>query len=125
MMSYQWPGNVRELENMVEYLVAMCKSDVITEDLLPDPEIEPSAAPMLEDSSVLRPLREVRDEFVKDYLLKLFRHTRGNVSQAAQIAGYYRADFYKLFQKYDIDPKVFKTSGSRKNGSNTHMDLEL
>ncbi len=125
MMSYQWPGNVRELENMVEYLVAMCKSDVITEDLLPDPEIEPSAAPMLEDSSILRPLREVRDEFVKDYLLKLFKHTRGNVSQAAQIAGYYRADFYKLFQKYDIDPKVFKTSGNKKNGSNTHMDLEL
>ncbi len=125
MMAYQWPGNVRELENMVEYLVAMCKSDVITEDLLPDNESEPSAAPMLKDTSMLRPLREVRDEFVKDYLIKLFRHTRGNVSQAAQIAGYYRADFYKLFQKYDIDPKIFKTPAGKKNSEEEHLDLEL
>ena len=107
LTAYSWPGNVRELENMVEYMVAMCNDSVITEKHLPSGPDNRETGKDQPESFV--PLREARDEFVKDYLKKLFRHTKGNVSRAAQIAGYYRADFYKLFQKYDIDPKSFKT----------------
>ncbi len=125
LMNYNWPGNVRELENMVEYLVAMCRDEVITEDLLPETTRDPAAFSQTTLSMPLRPLREVRDEFTKEYLINLFRHTKGNVSQAAQIAGYYRADFYKLFQKYDLDPKTFKTPPGTKKTQKAGQDLEL
>ncbi len=122
MMAYSWPGNVRELENMVEYMVAMCKSDVITEALLPAPTLQPASS---DAGPPLQQLREARDEFVKEYLIKLFKHTRGNVSQAAQIAGYYRADFYKLFQKFDIDPKAFKTRAKTDAQRNSHVAVDI
>ncbi len=125
LMSYHWPGNVRELENMVEYLVAMCPEDAITEDLLKDADSEQFAPALSEAATPLRPLREVRDEFTREYLIRLFRHTKGNVSQAAQIAGYYRADFYKLFQKYDLDPKAFKPANGKKKKTKADIDMEL
>jgi two-component system response regulator GlrR len=34
--------------------------------------------------------------------------TQGNVSQAARLAGKYRADFYNLLKKYDLKPIDFK-----------------
>ena len=102
-MQYNWPGNVRELENVVEYLVAISSTDTITEDMCASTVIADSG---WEFKDV--PLREAKDQFVVKYLDNLFRKTRGNISQAAKHAGYYRADFYKLFQKYGMDPKTYR-----------------
>jgi two-component system response regulator HydG len=38
LRSHRWPGNVRELENAIERAVVLCESNVIDEDLLPQPE---------------------------------------------------------------------------------------
>ncbi len=32
----QWPGNIRELQNTLTKMVALCQSDILTPDLLPD-----------------------------------------------------------------------------------------
>ena len=104
---YDWPGNVRELENMMEYLVAMCPNDFIDVSLL---ENTPLAE--IKVKSSIKPLREAKDEFIKAYLEELFQRTKGNISKAAQQAGYYRSDFYKLFKKYGIDPKKYKQTAS-------------
>ena len=34
--------------------------------------------------------------------------TEGNVSQAAKLAGKYRADFYELLKKHDLKVEEFK-----------------
>ena len=102
---YDWPGNIRELENIVEYLVAMCPGDVIDIALLENTPLE-----NIKTEKAIKPLREAKDEFIKAYLENLFQKTRGNISKAAQEAGYYRADFYKLFKKYGIDPKKYKNA---------------
>ena len=34
-MHYRWPGNVRELENVIERVITLMDSDLITEELLP------------------------------------------------------------------------------------------
>jgi len=34
--------------------------------------------------------------------------SRGNVSQAAKIAGKYRADLYALLEKYNLSPLEFR-----------------
>ncbi len=100
MMMYSWPGNVRELENAVECAVAICIQDVIPEDLiLPTQRME---------EDMLKPLKEAKSEFEKNYLIHLLQVTQGNVSQAAKLAHKYRADFYKLLEKYHIDPKKFR-----------------
>ncbi len=101
--TYDWPGNVRELENTVEYLVAVCTSEVLGEELLEHTPLKRVAKP-----EGVPPLREAKEKFVREYLHELFTITQGNISQAAKLAGYYRADFYKLFQKHRVDPKEYK-----------------
>ncbi len=114
-VSYHWPGNVRELENLVEYLTALAPGQVITKAMLANTPLVQEKPPV-----EFRPLREAKDQFVRRYLEDLFKLTRGNVSQAARLAGYYRADFYKLFQKYGLDPKKYR---QRREPLNVGEDL--
>jgi len=98
LVLYHWPGNVRELENLIEYTMAMTTNDYITEDLI-----------LLRGSAeMMKPLKESRADFEKNYLRSLLESTKGNVSQAARLAGKYRADFYNLLKKYDMKPENFK-----------------
>jgi len=96
LMLHSWPGNVRELENVIENAVIMSAQDMITADLLPT--ISQSV-----DNQV-KPLTEAREEFERRYLKEALQLTGGNISRAAQLAGRYRADFYKLLKKYGLHP---------------------
>jgi len=62
---------------------------------------------MGEDAGIL-PLEEARRRFERDYLVRLLRMTRGNVTQAARMAQRNRTDFYKLLQRYELTPTQFK-----------------
>ena len=101
LMLHEWPGNVRELENTIEYAVAMTTQDMITDDL-----ILPTKFGGPDDS--IKPLKHARDAFEKKYLIRLLEITRGNVTTAANMAGKYRADFYTLLKKHQLDPAAFK-----------------
>ena len=100
LMLRDWPGNVRQLKNSIEYAVAMTQDDMITEDLL---QLQHEII-----SDERKPLKEAKANFEKSYLVHLMEITHGNVSQAAQMAGKYRADFYNLLKKYDLKPADFK-----------------
>ena len=103
LMLYDWPGNVRELENTIEYAAVMAQDDVIRDDfILKTQEKEP------EDT--LKSLKDAREGFETNYLTNLLKYTEGNVTKASKVAGKYRADFYNLLKKYQIDPKEFKKS---------------
>ncbi len=93
---HHWPGNIRELENAVEKAVVLSSQDMITPDLLPSVTQEPTGQ--------VKPLTEARDEFEQNYLKAILQLTGGNISRAAQIAGRYRADFYKLLKKHGLHP---------------------
>jgi two-component system response regulator GlrR len=56
----------------------------------------------------LTTLKQARADFEKKYLANLLQVTKGNVSKAAELAGRYRADFYKLLGKHDLTPADFK-----------------
>ena len=101
LMLHHWPGNVRELENTIERAVAMSIKDVITEDMiLPTQEIEKKG---------LQPLKNAKEDFEKDYLVQLIGLTQGNVTQAAKLAGKYRADLYELLKKHNLKPTDFRS----------------
>ena len=101
LMLYDWPGNVRELENTIEYAVAMTQQDMITEDVVLQTKAIASPEP-------LRPLKEARDAFEREYLAHLLQLCAGNVSKAAKLAGKYRADFYDLLKKHGLKTSDFK-----------------
>ncbi len=102
LMLYHWPGNVRELENVVECAVAMATEDIITEDLILQTQKL--------DKNNLRPLKKAKEDFEKNYLIQVMKLTQGNVSQAARIAGKYRADLYEILEKYGLKPTDFRKS---------------
>lgn len=96
LMVYSWPGNVRELENVVEYAVIMANQDMLTPELMPIARGRGQGG--------LPPLTEAKETFERDYLKDLLQISEGNISRASQIAGRYRADFYKLLKKYQLYP---------------------
>ena len=108
LMLHSWPGNVRELENTIESAVVMATKDIITEDFLLQAQDS--------EQESLKPFKYAKEDFERDYLVQLIELTRGNVSQAAKLAGKYRADLYELFRKHGIDPADF-----RKDEGNTSL----
>jgi two-component system response regulator GlrR len=115
LMMHEWPGNVRELENTIEYAVAMTQKDMVTEDFVlqgrvggAERGINLSQERPGGQSESLRPLKDARDAFERDYLVQVLSMTEGNVSQAAKLAGKYRADFYDLLKKHDLRADEFK-----------------
>jgi len=100
LISYPWPGNIRELENTIECAVAMTKRNIITEDLI------------LQTQNIsaegLKSFKYAKENFEKNYLIQLFELTRGNVSNAAKLAGKYRADIYELIKKYNLKLTDFR-----------------
>jgi len=100
LISYPWPGNIRELENTIECAMAMAKGNSITEDLiLQTQNVHPES---------LKSFKDAKENFEKNYLIQLFELTKGNVSQAAKLAGKYRADVYELIKKYNIKLDDFR-----------------
>lgn len=100
LINAPWPGNIRELKNIVEYCVAMSNNPVISQNLI-----------MLGPEDIqneLKPFKEAKLDFEKDYIIQLLKLTRGNVSRAAKLAGKYRADFYDLMKKCRLTADDFR-----------------
>jgi two-component system response regulator GlrR len=124
LMLHDWPGNVRELENTIEYSVAMTQKEFVTEEYILQGKISFSDGaqagvndkPPVSDDA-LRPLKDARDAFERDYLVQVLSMTDGNVSQAAKLAGKYRADFYDLLKKHELKADDFKKTKSAASAS--------
>lgn len=111
LVSYSWPGNIRELQNAIERGVVLSPDGQLHfEDMLGQQQQHPNAA--ASDNGMahipLGSLTEAKETFESGYLRRLLEATHGNVSEAARLSGRYRADLYRLFSKYEIDPNQFK-----------------
>ncbi len=102
LVRYEWPGNVRQLHNVVEQCVALANTSLIPLSLVQ------SALSGDMTGAALPPLREARLRFEREYLVRLLQITRGNVSQAAQLAKRNRTEFYRLLNRHDLNPRSFK-----------------
>lgn len=100
LMAAPWPGNVRQLVNVIEQCVALTTSPVIGDAL-----VEQALAG---ESSVLPTFAEARNAFELNYLRKLLQMTKGNVTNAARLAGRNRTEFYKLLARHELDASDFK-----------------
>ncbi|HEX5514113.1 MAG TPA: sigma 54-interacting transcriptional regulator [Gammaproteobacteria bacterium] len=100
LVSAPWPGNIRQLYNLVEQVAILSTTPVVPEALV--------QKALRDDSSDLPAFADARRDFERDYLVKLLQITEGNVSQAARLAKRNRTEFYKLLNRHDINPTVFK-----------------
>ncbi|HEX6592282.1 MAG TPA: sigma 54-interacting transcriptional regulator [Moraxellaceae bacterium] len=96
-----WPGNVRQLYNVVEQVCALATSSLIPPGLV-------QRALRAPDSEVLA-YAEAKARFERDYLVRLLKLTEGNVADAARLAERNRTEFYRLLQKHDLSPDLFRS----------------
>lgn len=100
LMTASWPGNVRQLVNVIEQCVALTTAPVISEALV-EQALEG-------ENTALPTFVEARNQFELHYLRKLLQITKGNVTQAACMAGRNRTEFYKLLSRHELDANDFK-----------------
>src|SRR6476620_6629548 len=100
LLSASWPGNVRQLMNVVERCMVLSTTPLISAVLVYDA--------MHREEEQLVSFEEARKSFERDYLVRVLKISGGNVTQAARLAKRNRTEFYKLLQRYQLDPSVFK-----------------
>jgi len=100
LVSAAWPGNVRQLVNVIEQCVALSTAPVIGDAL-----VEQALAGEI---TALPTFVEARNQFELNYLRKLLQMTKGNVTNAARLAGRNRTEFYKLLSRHELDASEFK-----------------
>ncbi|MBF0591207.1 MAG: sigma-54-dependent Fis family transcriptional regulator, partial [Nitrospirae bacterium] len=94
--SYDWPGNVRELKNTLERLFIMVQSKVIT-----GAEVANYKNTSV-DYFAFETLREARDSFEKDYIIKQLIKHKWNVSKTAETLQIERSNLHRKIKSYGI-----------------------
>jgi two-component system nitrogen regulation response regulator NtrX len=97
----RWTGNVRELKNVIERLVILTPGGVIglpeaRRAIGSDSEVSPD--PFRGVSS----LREGRENFERQFILKKLEEAGGNVMRAAELLGLERSNLYRKMRAYGI-----------------------
>jgi two-component system response regulator GlrR len=100
LVTAPWPGNVRQLLNVIEQVVALSTTPVVPLSLVQ------KALRNLE--ARILTYTEARAKFERDYLCQLLQITAGKVSQAAKLAKRNRTEFYRLLNRHNIEPGLFK-----------------
>lgn len=104
LLAAPWPGNVRQLQNIIEQVVVLATTPIITLKLV-QIALQDNIANMVSFDTA-------RKNFEQQYLINLLKTTQGNVTQAARIADRNRTDFYKLLQRHQINPVLFKDASA-------------
>jgi two-component system response regulator GlrR len=104
LISAPWPGNIRQLQNIVEQTVVLCTTSIIPASLV--------QKALHDNIGGIVPFETARKNFERDYLIKLLKATNGGVTQAARIAQRNRTEFYKLLQRHQLTPALFKEEDS-------------
>ncbi|MBI5444884.1 MAG: sigma-54-dependent Fis family transcriptional regulator [Deltaproteobacteria bacterium] len=97
--AYSWPGNLRELENLVAASVAATGGSRW--------EL-PHRLPRQGSSPIPSTFQTAKRDFEAGYIRKLLHLTAGNITQAAELAGKARKDFYALLSRNGIEPRLFR-----------------
>ena len=77
-----------------------------------------ATTPLISPAQIQRALRlpsvepltyaEAKQRFERNYLVQLLKLTDGNVADAARIADRNRTEFYRLLQRHDLAPAMFR-----------------
>ena len=89
LVRYDWPGNVREMENIIQRSVVLAGGSVLQlQDLPLDLALPETGAWYGEDTGL--PLRVAREQFERQYVLRVLERVGWNQSRAARVLGLHR-----------------------------------
>ncbi|MFN2443635.1 MAG: sigma-54-dependent transcriptional regulator [Thermoanaerobaculia bacterium] len=100
ILAYSWPGNVRELRNLMERLTILEPSEKIGPEAIP--ASDPIAPAALAAHTGDMTLREAREVFEREFILRKLSEAGGNVSRAAEALGVERSNLYRKLHAFGI-----------------------
>ncbi len=126
LSSYGWPGNVRELKNLIERVIILTSEaeegkPITAATLLGHLKDEAQSVKVDEEPLVVREtgasedadsvpssaggrnLRDARQEFEKEFILKTLKENDWNVSKCAQILGIERSHLHRKIKSFGIE----------------------
>jgi two-component system, NtrC family, response regulator GlrR len=99
LRDHAWPGNERELREQIRAALRLARSEEIAaEDLVLGTE----------SSEEVSSFRDAKRRFERDYVARVLRLCKGNISRAARIAKKDRKDFYDVMRRNGINPTEFR-----------------
>lgn len=125
LIAYSWPGNVRELKNLIERVIILtpegeCQTPISAATLLGHLNDEALSAQFREsfqdkdaqtvasdseDAAAVKNLRDARQEFEKEFILKTLKEVDWNVSKAAQVLGIERSHLHRKIKSFGIEER--------------------
>ncbi len=99
LLNYNWSGNVRELQFFIERLVIFINKRLIQKSDLELLQISKDKEGMINE---ILPLREAKQNFEKEYIIKALIANNGKVSAAAEQLQTDRTNLYKKIQFYGV-----------------------
>lgn len=105
LITNDWPGNIRQLLNVVEHCSVLCTTSLISPALV---------TRALRDEEPANDLSyaNAKQQFEREYLIRLLKITGGRVSEAARLAARNRTEFYRLLARHELSPSMFKADDS-------------
>jgi two-component system nitrogen regulation response regulator NtrX len=97
LMEYDWPGNVRELKNTIEHFVIMNPAEIIDVK-----EVQPVRG-MKSDYATYKTLRDAREHFEKDFILKKLQGNNWNISKTAEELEIERSNLHRKIKSLGIE----------------------
>jgi len=108
LLQHPWPGNVRELRNVIERMVIMVPQDVIQPfDIASSLRARPGTAPEAAPEQAMEwdgTLREARDRFEREYILRRLAEAHWNITRTAERLGIERSNLHRKVKTYGIEP---------------------
>jgi two-component system nitrogen regulation response regulator NtrX len=106
LLQYEWPGNVRELRNFIERLIIMTPGQVIgSADLPKDFLTQLKTPPVNDDPFGYATLREARNAFEREFLLRKLDENQWNISLTASQIGVERSHLHRKMKALSIVEK--------------------
>lgn len=102
LVKQDWMGNIRELENALHRAVVSCAGPELQPRHLDLPKIESNEEHLDWTQPYHHLKRKIIDSFESQYVGKLLREHRGNVSSAARSAHLDRRTFQRLMAKHKL-----------------------
>jgi two-component system nitrogen regulation response regulator NtrX len=93
---HDWPGNVRELKNAMERLIIMTSEETITERDITFHNMGST------DYFSLKTLREAREAFEKDFILRKLHENNWNISKTSEVLQIERSNLHRKIKAYGL-----------------------
>ena len=109
LLRYSWPGNIRELENLIEQVVTLAESNIITPEELPSQFFSgmESGKALVSEESIsgdLKTYQEKKTECDRIYFTALLEKHQWNITAAAKSAEMSRRNLHQKIRDLNLHP---------------------